>query len=348
RFWAASCASAYRAPTWVTAAPSARSRATFTAGAVSGTNTSAGAPDRDAAYAKASPALPPEAATIPASGSRPSSRAARTWLNAPRALNDPVCCVSSSFSHIRAAGASGAGSTSSSGVLRTRPAMRAAAAATSECAITRSPLLSLPAAERGGAVQQNPPFGGVAGELRRALELRAGPTAPPEPCEQVAAHAGEQVVAAQGRLVHQRVGDLQAPLGTVRHPDRHHPVQLHDGRRGRLREDAVQGRDLLPVGVLGGGRLRVAGGDRGLQHVGAGRFADGLRAEQGGVAAVDEEPVPEAAVLLVDGDGFAGRAGAGPRQGPPTRATVRGRRAARPARGPRRSRCRPPPGPARR
>src|SRR3954451_14561586 len=118
-------------PAWTTVAPYARSRATLTAGAVVGTNTVAGTPTTAAAYALASPALPPEATTIPTrASSSPDSRADRTRLNAPRALNVPVCWSSSSLNQAAPA------STSTTGVTRTRPAIRAAAASTSSRVIT--------------------------------------------------------------------------------------------------------------------------------------------------------------------------------------------------------------------
>jgi len=113
---AASDASAYSAPTCRTSAPYSRIRSILTNGAVSGTNTVALTPSVAAAYALASPALPPEAITTPADGSSsPRSRAARRRLKAPRVLNTPVCCRNSHFSQSGAVRVSGR----SSGVRRT-------------------------------------------------------------------------------------------------------------------------------------------------------------------------------------------------------------------------------------
>ena len=69
-------------------------RSRFIAGLVDGTNTSARCPRRPATWATAAPWLPPEAAMRPAAG----TSARNTRWNAPRGLNEPVCCSSSSFS----------------------------------------------------------------------------------------------------------------------------------------------------------------------------------------------------------------------------------------------------------
>ena len=97
---AAPDASAYSEPTCCTSAPYSRIRSILTDGAVSGTNTVALTPSVAAAYAFASPALPPEAITTPAEGSSsPRSRAARRRLKAPRVLKTPVYCKNSHFNH---------------------------------------------------------------------------------------------------------------------------------------------------------------------------------------------------------------------------------------------------------
>ena len=77
-------------------APYARMRATFAGDDTVGTKIFAGTPSRIAAYATAAPWLPPDAATTPVGGILRSSK----FVNAPRALNDPECCNSSSFSAI--------------------------------------------------------------------------------------------------------------------------------------------------------------------------------------------------------------------------------------------------------
>ena len=55
----------------------------------------------------------------------------------------------------------------------------------------------------------------------------------------------------------------------------------------------------------------MAGGDLGLQEVGARGLRDFVGAVDGGEAAVDEELVPVGAVLIEEEDGFAGGADAG-------------------------------------
>src|SRR5450756_2994309 len=65
-----------------------------------GTKILAGTPSRCAAWATATPWLPPEAATTPASGSSRSSRLAKV----PRVLNDPEHCSCSSLRQTVCAG----------------------------------------------------------------------------------------------------------------------------------------------------------------------------------------------------------------------------------------------------
>ena len=76
-----------------------------------------------AAYATASPKFPPEAATTPASGTSDAS----ILLNAPRGLNDPVCCSSSSFSVSGVSIPNDPAPVSTTGVVRTCPRMRSRA-----------------------------------------------------------------------------------------------------------------------------------------------------------------------------------------------------------------------------
>jgi hypothetical protein len=81
----------------------------------------------------------------------------------------------------------------------------------------------------------------------------------------------------QRRFGSQGVDQLEAGLGAVRHPDRHGPVQLDDGGRAELGQRVVERGDARPVGLLGGARAGVAGGDGGLQRVRAERPAEPLR-----------------------------------------------------------------------
>src|SRR5262245_11007427 len=87
----------------------------------------AGWPSCAAAWATASAKLPPDAATTPGAG----TSAASIALKAPRGLNDPVCWSSSSFRVSAPSRPRAPGSRSRTGVSRTRPAIRAAAASIS-------------------------------------------------------------------------------------------------------------------------------------------------------------------------------------------------------------------------
>jgi hypothetical protein len=121
----------------------------------------------------------------------------------------------------------------------------------------------------GGAGQEHAAFALVAGEGGGALELLAGLAVAAELGEEVAADGRELGVAIEGSLVQQGVGDLQ-PLGRAGgHPDRDRAVQLNDRRGCDVGEHPVERGDAPPVGVLGRERAGVAGGDLGLQGVGA-------------------------------------------------------------------------------
>ena len=99
----------------MTSAPSARIPSALTFGELEGTKISARWPSVRAAYATASPKFPPDAAMTPTSGTSEDS----SLLNAPRGLNEPVCCVSSSFNVTRASSPNAPGPSSSTGVRRT-------------------------------------------------------------------------------------------------------------------------------------------------------------------------------------------------------------------------------------
>ena len=101
-------------------------RSTLTSGAVCGTKTVAWMSRSRAAKACASPALPPEATTMPASPISPDLRPASWRLKAPRVLKTPQCWRNSHLSHT-ASRSDGR----IKGVRRTRPAIRSAAACTS-------------------------------------------------------------------------------------------------------------------------------------------------------------------------------------------------------------------------
>src|SRR5690606_22872089 len=106
-------------------------------------------------------------------------------------------------------------------------------------------------------------------ERRRALELRARLVGAAELEEQVAADGGKQVVVLEGGRVPERVDSLEPGLRPERPPDGDGAVQLAGGRGRDPGERVVEGHDAGPGGLLGGGRLRMARGDRGLEDVGA-------------------------------------------------------------------------------
>ena len=87
---------------------------------------------------------------------------------------------------------------------------------------------------------------------RRALELGARFLGAPELRQQIAAHARQQVVALQRRLVGERVDELEPGRRTERHRDRDRAVELDHRRRRQLGERVVERGDARPVGVVGG------------------------------------------------------------------------------------------------
>ncbi|MNT53335.1 hypothetical protein D3C72_1904190 [compost metagenome] len=66
----------------------------------------------------------------------------------------------------------------------------------------------------------------------------------------------------------------------------------------------------MPVRVFGGARPRVAGGQFGLQRIGAARSAQRIRARQRRQPAADQQGIPAAAVLVHQQDRPALRIGA--------------------------------------
>jgi len=128
--------------------------------------------------------------------------------------------------------------------------------------------------------------------------------------QQVAAHAGQQVVGAQRGHVQQGVGEGQARLRTIRHAQRDGAVQFHDGGGHQLGQCIVQGGDAGPVRRFRRQRPRVAGGDGGLQRIRP-EGTEAAGALQRREAAADQQPVPARAVLVHQQDGRAVRSRAG-------------------------------------
>jgi hypothetical protein len=110
----------------------------------------------------------------------------------------------------------------------------------------------------------------VGGEGGRPLELRARLIRPAQPGEQVAADRGQQMVAPQGRVAREGIDDGEGPGRAgcaVRHGDGDGAVELDDRGRVEPAEGVVEADDATPVGVGGGGRPGVAGGELGLEDV---------------------------------------------------------------------------------
>jgi hypothetical protein len=78
----------------------------------------------------------------------------------------------------------------------------------------------------------------VVAQVGCASELLARLYQPPQADEQVAAHAGQQVVAAQRGLISERIDELEPRLETEGHRHRHGAVELDD-RGTRERGQAV-------------------------------------------------------------------------------------------------------------
>src|SRR5262245_65049009 len=79
----------------------------------------------------------------------------------------------------------------------------------------------------GGAVEEDGALACVAGQRGGALELGARLLVAAEPGQQVAADAGQEMVAAQLRPAGQRVDELEAPLWAEGHGDGDRAVELH-------------------------------------------------------------------------------------------------------------------------
>src|SRR5438067_767594 len=153
-----------------------------------------------------------------------------------------------------------------------------------------------------GALEEQFALAEVARERRRPLELRARLVETAEPGEEVAAHARQEVVALERRLRGQRIDELEARRRPERHRERDRPIQLHDGRRRNLGERIVERRDRCPVRLLRSARLRVTGGDRGLERVRTKRTTESRCALKCRETATDQELVPPRAVLIEQQD----------------------------------------------
>src|SRR5215217_9473656 len=85
-------------------------------------------------------------------------------------------------------------------------------------------------AQLGRATEQHLALAGVARHRGRELEFRASLLVAAELREEVAAHAWQQVVAAERSLHQELVHELEALGRAECHPNRHRSVQLDDRR----------------------------------------------------------------------------------------------------------------------
>ncbi len=118
------------------------------------------------------------------------------------------------------------------------------------------------------------------------------------------------MVAPERRVVGDGVEDCETRGGAEGHGVGDGAIELDHRARRHLGEHVVERRDAPPVGLLGLAGPGVAGGNGGLQHIGAG--ADqALGFVEGGEAAADQHLVPQGAILLEQQHRLAIGAGAG-------------------------------------
>jgi hypothetical protein len=123
------------------------------------------------------------------------------------------------------------------------------------------------------------------------------------------------VIALERGLLLERVHDREPRGGPLGHGDRHGPVQLHDGRGHEARERGVEHGDPVPVGLLRRPRAGVAGGDGGLEPVGAEAAAERLGPLERRQSAADEQLIPAPPVLIQQKHGLSRGADAGAQAG---------------------------------
>jgi hypothetical protein len=104
------------------------------------------------------------------------------------------------------------------------------------------------------------------------------------------------VVALESGVVGEGIDERESGGGAGGHGDCDGAVELDDWGGCEAVELGVEGSDAMPVGVFRGGCLSVAGGDGGLEDVGARLGAvlgdDLLREGEGGEATADKKLIP--------------------------------------------------------
>src|SRR4029453_13189251 len=122
----------------------------------------------------------------------------------------------------------------------------------------------------------------VACERRCKLEFFAGFIGPSEFRKQVAAHAGQKVISAQGRFRGERIDNAESGLWPYSHGERDGAVQLDDRRGGQVGELFIERDDARPIRCLWAPRLGVTGSDAGLDGVRTSRSAQSVRTVERG------------------------------------------------------------------
>ena len=157
---------------------------------------------------------------------------------------------------------------------------------------------------RASTFEEQFAFARVSRERCGALEFCTRLFEAAEFFEEIAAHAWQQVVALERRLGGQCINEFQTRCRTERHSHCHRAIQLDDRRWRELRERHRRARRCAPSPFPRSARAGVAGGDRGLQRVGAERAAELLGAFERGETTTNQKLIPERAILIEQQDGL--------------------------------------------
>src|SRR5260221_9333397 len=114
----------------------------------------------------------------------------------------------------------------------------------------------------------------VAGEACRRLERRAGLLKPPQSLQEIAAHARQQMIGFQRRLVRETLHDRKRHLRAVGHADRYRAIEFDHRRTHQGRKLGVKLCDARPWRLIRCDCLGMTGDDRRLQRVEAAGAAE--------------------------------------------------------------------------
>src|SRR5206468_555518 len=157
-----------------------------------------------------------------------------------------------------------------------------------------------------GAFEEQVPLARITRKRCRALELHAGLVEPAELCEEVAAHAWQEVVGLERRLRSEPIDKLKTGFRAKGHGERDGTIQLYYGRGHELGERIVERGDAPPLRFCRRTRASVTCGDRRLKRIGAERttesMAEFLGTLERGQTATDEDMVPARAILIENQD----------------------------------------------